>query len=491
MNLAIVIGVSEYITQKQLPACKNDALIIKELLNESKKYKDILYITEETHAQNIKTEIIDFINNYKDEGDFEELFFYFSGHGWFDRKEFRYICSDFDVNNINRTSLKNSELDDIIKVLGAKLAIKVVDACNSGTRYIKGDMDEEAVKSDMKKVYNNCYFMFSCQQEQSSIANSRISYFTESFVKAVINFVGENIRYRDIMDYVADEFSNIDMQQEPFYVTQSTNMEYFINASKQLKEKISNRLDSIVIVSNQDDSKLEKSPYDVLQEESLKYCKSKDEIFSVFDFIKSEFNKYKIESTLSEIYIATIEESDETYAYLPSIRNVAYELANDKYSDFFVDFQYVREKQKRKVRKNNIIFSFNDEENYKYVEEEVEVAKYYWITMNGMEYNRINIEISSSMPNINSVQCNVIFAFSRRYINIYYYYDQYIEKEWEQYAIPQNVKWNKIECEIKDNERLKSNIEQIRDEINKYLLENINKKVDLARKKEVVIDSTK
>ncbi|WP_459481921.1 caspase family protein [Clostridium saccharoperbutylacetonicum] len=465
MNLAIVIGVSKYTTQKQLPACKNDALIIKELLNESKKYDDMLYIAEETRAQNIKTQIIDFVNNYKDKDDLEEIFFYFSGHGWFDKKEFRYICSDFEAQNINRTSLKNSELDDIIKVLGAKLAIKVVDACNSGTRYIKDNIDEEAVKNNMKKVYNNCYFMFSCQQEQFSRANDRISYFTDSFVKSIINFNGDNIRYRDIMDYVSDEFNGKDIEQQPFYVTQSSNMEYFINTSEELKEIINKNLNELLSMPAENNYKEDKNIYDILKENAKKYCNNFDEFIESFQLIEEEFKKFELDDKLKGIYEIEITAYSRKYSSLPSIEKVAQSIS-DNSNELFVKVDYKKEKIEKLFK-----MPFENDE-YR------NIPISYEITVENLNYNCINIEVISSLPNVKKVKCILIFAFSRKDIRLYYFYELYNEKDWNNYYIKNNVKWNSVECEIKNKDMLISSINDIKSELNNYLLEYVEKVID-------------
>ncbi len=43
MNIAIIIGVSEYNKIKHLPACLNDSNLIHSILTKTEKYKEILY----------------------------------------------------------------------------------------------------------------------------------------------------------------------------------------------------------------------------------------------------------------------------------------------------------------------------------------------------------------------------------------------------------------------------------------------------------------
>ena len=57
MNLAIVIGISQYDKQKDLSACKNDANYFYNILNLSDKYENILYINTDTDSNNIMNKI--------------------------------------------------------------------------------------------------------------------------------------------------------------------------------------------------------------------------------------------------------------------------------------------------------------------------------------------------------------------------------------------------------------------------------------------------
>ncbi|HAV8844772.1 TPA: caspase family protein, partial [Escherichia coli] len=122
MKLAILIGVSDYNSQQNLPASKNDVKLIKSMLDFSDGYDDLLYIDTETNTRQIKGRLSEFIERHSSD-DIDELFFYFSGHGLFDGSDFHYILSDFDAEKIKSTSLENSELDTMIKSLKPCLTI--------------------------------------------------------------------------------------------------------------------------------------------------------------------------------------------------------------------------------------------------------------------------------------------------------------------------------------------------------------------------------
>ncbi|UKK44488.1 caspase family protein [Klebsiella quasipneumoniae] len=51
MKLAVLIGVSEYTSQTNLSACKNDVSLVKTILDLSGEYTNILFIDNDTNTR--------------------------------------------------------------------------------------------------------------------------------------------------------------------------------------------------------------------------------------------------------------------------------------------------------------------------------------------------------------------------------------------------------------------------------------------------------
>jgi hypothetical protein len=82
--------------------------------------------------------------------------------------------------------------------------------------YIKSvDEFNEYLKSANEK-FRKVYFLFSPQSGQFSYQDDLISYFTESILKAVATHGEGEIRYKDLIDYVSDDFRGSD-SQKPFF----------------------------------------------------------------------------------------------------------------------------------------------------------------------------------------------------------------------------------------------------------------------------------
>jgi len=289
MNIAIVIGTSQYETLQQLPSCKKDATIFYNILTKSSKYDDILLLMENTTSLYIKEKIIDFIQKYKN-SNIEEFIIYFSGHGSFDGKEFYYLCSDYNSTKIKQTSLENKELDNYIRLLNPTLTVKVVDSCESGVHYIKDTNNFNDYLQKNQQNFNNCYFLYSSQNNQSSYADSNLSFFTKVLIESIINLKTENIRYKDIIDYISDSFSN-DQEQKPLFIAQAEFTEKFIHITFNQKEKLKQELEEVIIKTEVIKNN-EKSLLELVQNDSKNYL-DKDKIILILNEIKNKINDFQ------------------------------------------------------------------------------------------------------------------------------------------------------------------------------------------------------
>ena len=245
-KLAIVLGVHQYRGRSSLPAALNDANLVHSVLQVSGNYEEILFVpSEQTTSESVKHHLTAFVQKHRSRTDVEEVFFYFSGHGQQIDDEFYYVLSDYDDARRNKTSLKNSELDGFLRTLRPALAIKVVDACNAGVQYVKdaGNLSS-VIQKGAKENFTCVYFMFSSLADQPSFCDSSLSFFTKSFLTAVANFGRPEIRYRDIIDQITDDFA-ANPEQRPFFVIQGDNTELFGTFSAETKATLQQDLAAI------------------------------------------------------------------------------------------------------------------------------------------------------------------------------------------------------------------------------------------------------
>lgn len=238
MNIAILIGIAKYKSEAQLPACSLDAENMRRLLVATKKYDDIVVISESTNASQVKEALRQFFGKYQSAGGIEEAFVYFSGHGVY-QKDAMLCCSDYDSSRPATTSISNSELDDLLRSVKPSVAVKVIDACQSGSPYIK-DASVGFEKALSSSSLGSFICMASSRQDQSSYASSSESFFTQKWIEAALSKEEGSVLYRDIHAALADAFVS-DPDQTPFFVIQGSGLESFSTVTDDMKALASTR----------------------------------------------------------------------------------------------------------------------------------------------------------------------------------------------------------------------------------------------------------
>ncbi|MBV7459478.1 MULTISPECIES: caspase family protein [unclassified Acidovorax] len=242
MKLAIVIGITDYQNLDRLPACTNDARAFYNFLNQTISFEEICFVSPSSTGREAKKIISEFVDKYKS-SNISELIFYFSGHGARFEEDFFYTFVDYKSEKREAGGLRNSELDGLIKTLSPEITVKIVDACNSGTTYIK---DEE---SDVQKVYEKSaqdhqlkrlYFMHSSAADAKSWAGPEFSHFTLAILNSLLDKQGP-VRYRDVVADVADAMPLIGAPT-PTFVIQAHNTEVFVQMDSDLVDYLARQI---------------------------------------------------------------------------------------------------------------------------------------------------------------------------------------------------------------------------------------------------------
>ena len=225
-NAAILIGNSEYRNLRQLDCCVDDLAAMKQLLDATHKY-DTITVIENVDADSLKQQLRDAVDKVPSQS---ELFFYFSGHGHGHEGEFYHCATNFDAAIPNQTGLSTTELHTILRPANAALVVKVIDACNSGTRLIKS---EESLFRLPKDGFQSIIQIASCLDSQNSLTGDPLSLFTEKFREAVLRKAEGPVFYMDIVSALRDAFI-ADDDQTPHFVAQLNGKEQFIDDAAKL-----------------------------------------------------------------------------------------------------------------------------------------------------------------------------------------------------------------------------------------------------------------
>lgn len=225
-NVAILIGNTEYKNLQRLDCCAADVAAMKDLLEATQKYAHVEAITDVD-----STLMKDRIRAVADlHPAVDELFFYFTGHGYLHQSEFYYCATNFNSSHPNETGLSMEELHTLLKLIQSKVVVKVIDACNSGMQLIKS---QNAFVPVAKYGFQNLIQIASCLDTQQALTGDPISAFTAKFRSAALRKNEGALYYTDIIASLRDEYIENDTQT-PHFVAQGSGRETFVDDAKLL-----------------------------------------------------------------------------------------------------------------------------------------------------------------------------------------------------------------------------------------------------------------
>ncbi|WNZ49130.1 caspase family protein [Leptolyngbya boryana CZ1] len=477
MNVAIVLAVSDYQNVGCLPGCNLDAQLMKNLLHTTGRYSEILFIDKNTDSIQVKEELTEFITKNKGKV-FDEIFFYYTGHGDFHSNEFYYILSDFNSNQYRQTSLSNLEVDNLLRQLNPALTVKIIDACHSGVTYIKDNEIFYKHLDESKNRFNNCYFMFSSMTDQASYQSKKISHFTKSFIDSVLHYSSTDLRYKHIIDYISDEFERNSLQK-PFFVIQAGFTETFCSVNQKLRVLLSEQLDNSLGSKSETDGLKVITLSDLIKRDAERYC-SEEEALEILDTIKNFIQNYSHSHDLVELYSVSSEFKSDYESISKSINSIGQWL-KDNDNNYFAKANYRRE----------LIASVNTSPILRGLYQsmaDIRGESSYKTVVSGFEltvdvpFNLIKIDAYPKYPNIDWCDCKIAFAFSQVSIRFFYFYSNFKLKNWENYSHDFSSDWQTVEVEMKDIDKLKETISGILNKFDSFVLDPLRAKYVLTVK---------
>lgn len=226
-NIAILVANTEYRSAASLACCAQDLAAIDELIQATGRFPVVEALLNQESPQ-LKDRIRSVIDS---NSHIEEIFFYFTGHGYQNEADFFFCATNFDVRRPNETGLSNDDLHTLLRPAKAQLVIKVIDACSSGALLFKAD---GSFLPPSKNAFKNIIQIASCLDSQSSLTGDPLSLFTSHFIKAALRKAEGTVYYTDIIDALRDEFLN-NNSQTPHFVSQGTGREYLVENAKRFE----------------------------------------------------------------------------------------------------------------------------------------------------------------------------------------------------------------------------------------------------------------
>jgi hypothetical protein len=479
MKLAVLIGVSDYSNISNLPACQNDVNLLNAILS-SREGQKLLVVSPPTSATAVKQQLIEFITTHKDE-EVEEFLFYYTGHGAYVDGEFYYLLSDYQKNKIRQTALANTELDGLIRTTDPELTCKIVDACRSGVPYIKDSDDLQLYMQKTQSAFKDCYFMFSSRSDEPSYQDKVLSRFTRKIGELIVSKTGP-LRYKDVIDYVSDEFEN-DSRQTPYFVTQGPYTHQFC----QVDAGLQNRIQGILLPLKQAPLTTAGTGTDLASRVKVDaefYC-TKEEAFAALTQVKDRLIQFDHPTEGSDLFDTVVNEIQD-YTGLPDTAPVG-KWFEDSTHKYFA--KALKKKLRFKKLKTAPAFMYTlrslgslglenivpRQEDYTTVEEEVISGVSPTIDM---PYGCVTLKMTPKYPNLNSTECFLLPFLSRTHLACFYAMRSYEPTGWEEEVPTSEIKWQLFEAEMKNAESLDGSVRNVVEEFWAFTLNPIKKKFE-------------
>jgi len=463
-KIAILVGVANYDDETSLPPCDKDLVMMTSIIRNTNKFDEWLVVGNSPKGGDAKSQIASFIRKYENT-DIDEVFFYYTGHGTRYSGDFLFVFSDFVKDKIEQTSLRNTELDSMLKSLSPGIAIKVVDACQAGTEYIKSGEDlEEIFKKSSSSSFKKTYFFFSSSSSESSIAVPDYSIFTKSFADAIVSYSGKAVRYRDLMAYISDD-TKVTSRQTPLFIQQANNTEVFCEVSEDLTKAImgaelaAEKEEEHVVESSQPEVTSEKKLIDVIKSKAAEYC-SEEEATNSLKILTDTIVEHRFGHLLDELYEVEITPQN-SYKGFTGIKNVGKWLSEEK-EPYFAKVIYRQEeyeaKEKVEIEEDSLFGSSYSiarmlgggrKYEYKNVTKSRDVIDGIQLTATS-PCCAIDITLSPKEQNLPWYKAFVIFVFSKSRLVLFYKNEKQREISWNQRETLNSQEWKTVHCSLKN-----------------------------------------
>ena len=484
-RIALLIGVSEYQNENNLPPCKKDVGIISKIISGADSYDDCLTLDGNEKSTSLKAEVASYIRKHQDD-DIDEIFFYYTGHGSSTSDDFLYLFSDFNSSKVEQTSLRNSEFDSMLKSLNPKQTIKVVDACQAGTEYIKSNQDLRSIfEKSSSDSFKKTYFLFSSTNTESSIALEDFSVFTKSFVMSLLNYEGKDIRYRDIMDYISDD-SNVKKYQTPLFIQQADNTEVFCGVSSELVNSLKDSLeinseaapsDTLSSLIEDEGEKVREEDKLVLaiREKSRTYCSS-DQAQESLAIYFNEFTNYEWNEIITSLFEVEVK-IQQDYTGITGLLNIGKWVRDSKEGYFATESHTQEEYEGQEKIVTQERFTLSKTTEYRPVTKYRDVIDGFRLTA-ASPNSSVIIFFQPKEEVLSWFRLFFAHIFSKSKLTVFFKHEAETERSWDRRGVQNKNTWKIQNSGLKDHESIKdlvqSSIQALENEVIELIKEQFS-----------------
>jgi len=276
--------------------------------------------------------------------------------------------------------------------------------------------------------------MNSSLTSQSSFANDKISFFTASFVNAIKEHKTSDIRYKDIIDVIADDFS-MNQEQTPFFIIQADLTEKFCTIEQQLKDYVTETLNFEL---DSAEGKTIMSLSDLVKLDALNYI-DKDGAVKALKSIQNKINTFTLNEPLKDLYEVKIN-------FLDNHRNITklhviVKWLKDNEHDYFAT-PITEERYDDIIGMYPVVIGFDLD---------IDVP-----------FKVVSIDVMAKYPNILSYHSEITYFISKKSIRFFYFTTNYLDRNWNEKELEtKSLKWFTGDYKIASESDIMKGVKQV------------------------------
>ena len=475
-RVAILIGVSSYDNMSDLPATTNDVLGMRDLLEATGRFAEILTLSDRCIAADLRKNVPAWLEKQRKK-DIDQAFFYFAGHGAAAENHSLYFTSDYEESQLHNTSLSGSIVDDWLRVLAPRLAVKVIDSCNSGHRHIRAAIGPPAQKLP---EFRDVIFFSSSSEEQSSREDGHMGDFTRALMRVISTKKDGSLPYMEILIGLRDEFE--DRDQSPRLTSSDIETHEFCVMNREVRSvakkytelgreetgeaETGPSSDSASSQSSQTDT-----PYDVvegLRQEAETYF-TQTEAAGILQVFRNVIDDSELLPKLAEVYILekafsggdTIDYSDPPYDdELAAEDEVGRLLKRPEYSGYFARPD---ETEPQRLQPSAAILMDP------YAKREIPARVVGFVTTASVDFDRVRIRAVAQIPSAQSYELGLFFLWSKKVLTIMAYTCKLEEPDWDRLEHPESVRLKRWRINKAQRTMARNLVGSLLDDFNSFL----------------------
>lgn len=220
-SVAILIANAHYTREDDLDCCLADLEAMRELVDAVGRHS-VVRAASDIDADGMRDLLREALS-----GDvtYEEVLFYFSGHGVLLPDGLFYCGTTFDATRANETGLSQTDLISMVRAVRPETFVNVIDACSAGAPLVKARLPMPPLPEG---AFASVFQFASCRQDQTSLGGEPLSVFTRAFLDACLRKKSGPVFYNDLANTLRDDFIDND-DQTPHFVQQGTGRERLVD----------------------------------------------------------------------------------------------------------------------------------------------------------------------------------------------------------------------------------------------------------------------